>query len=422
MTGGTAYGMDFNPTVDRVRVVNNNDTNLRINPFNGTVAGTDTPLNPAGGDVAAVAYDRINIPQPPVVAGEHDAVRDQCHDGRVRHDRWRQLDAVAQRRRDPQQQAARSHAGRNLGHDDRPRHLVPRARLRDADPELDTDPLGLYTINPATGAATLIGSLAAPLGGFAIVPGASVIFDPASLAVDESAGSATVTVTRVGTPGTTTTVDYATSDGTATSADYLPVHGTLTFGPDDVTKSFTVPIVNDSADELDETVTLALSSPTAAVDARFAVDRRRSRSPTTTLAPQPVLPPDQDRRRRSRSARSRRTMYSDDVRSKGIKVSITPSEPAKIAATLFGTVTTSEATCVLQPDPGHQEPQPRLRQALGHAQAEQDAVRSSEEHRSSCACRSPGSDAAGNVGSATKTITVKPKPKPKKKSKSKSKH
>jgi Domain of unknown function (DUF4394) len=71
VTHGTAYGMDFNPTADRIRVVNDAEENLRINPNNGAradVPANDTDLNPAGYQVAAIAYDRVSIPTPPTVA------------------------------------------------------------------------------------------------------------------------------------------------------------------------------------------------------------------------------------------------------------------------------------------------------------------------------------------------------------------
>jgi hypothetical protein len=47
---GTAFGMDFNPTVDRIRVVSDVDQNLRLDPTTGLVAATDTPLAYAAGD------------------------------------------------------------------------------------------------------------------------------------------------------------------------------------------------------------------------------------------------------------------------------------------------------------------------------------------------------------------------------------
>lgn len=49
---GTAFGFDFNPTVDRIRVVSNGEQNIRLHPDLGTVAGTDTALAYATGDVA----------------------------------------------------------------------------------------------------------------------------------------------------------------------------------------------------------------------------------------------------------------------------------------------------------------------------------------------------------------------------------
>lgn len=51
---GTSFGMDFNPTVDRIRLVSDTEQNLRINP-DGTLTATDAALNPAG-NVVAVAY------------------------------------------------------------------------------------------------------------------------------------------------------------------------------------------------------------------------------------------------------------------------------------------------------------------------------------------------------------------------------
>jgi hypothetical protein len=59
------------------------------------------------------------------------------------------------------------------------------------------------------------------------------------------------------------TVDYATvSGGTATpGSDYLLTSGTLTFGAGELSKTFTVPVLNDGADEPNETVNLELSNP-----------------------------------------------------------------------------------------------------------------------------------------------------------------
>jgi len=50
---GSAVGVDFNPTVDRLRVVTTSGQNLRINPDTGAVATVDTALAYAAGDANA---------------------------------------------------------------------------------------------------------------------------------------------------------------------------------------------------------------------------------------------------------------------------------------------------------------------------------------------------------------------------------
>src|SRR5262249_9651875 len=42
---GATFGVDFNPVVDRIRIVSNTGQNIRINPNNGTTAGVDPGLN-----------------------------------------------------------------------------------------------------------------------------------------------------------------------------------------------------------------------------------------------------------------------------------------------------------------------------------------------------------------------------------------
>jgi hypothetical protein len=47
---GKAFGFDFNPTVDRIRVVSDRGQNMRLHPDTGAVAGADTALAFAEGD------------------------------------------------------------------------------------------------------------------------------------------------------------------------------------------------------------------------------------------------------------------------------------------------------------------------------------------------------------------------------------
>ena len=53
---GTDFAFDFNPVPDRIRVISNTGQNLRLNPIDGTLTATDTPLNPGTPAVTAAAY------------------------------------------------------------------------------------------------------------------------------------------------------------------------------------------------------------------------------------------------------------------------------------------------------------------------------------------------------------------------------
>jgi Calx-beta domain/FG-GAP-like repeat/Bacterial Ig-like domain (group 2)/ASPIC and UnbV len=93
-------------------------------------------------------------------------------------------------------------------------------------------------------------------------PGA-LQFSNATYSVNENQGTATITLTRTGGSAGSVSVNYATSNGTATAgSDYTTASGTLTFADGETTKTFAIPIIDDSLVEGNETVNLALSSPT----------------------------------------------------------------------------------------------------------------------------------------------------------------
>ena len=101
---------------------------------------------------------------------------------------------------------------------------------------------------------------------FAVVPqvmgqSGAVQFKFGAYSAKESAPVATITVVRLGGSAGTVSVDFRTHDfaGTATpDFDYRPTNGTLTFGPGVTSLTFTVPILQDAIDELNETVILEL--------------------------------------------------------------------------------------------------------------------------------------------------------------------
>src|SRR5262249_23987185 len=75
-------------------------------------------------------------------------------------------------------------------------------------------------------------------------------FSATAYTVNKTQRTATITVTRIGDSNVPVTVHYATSDGTATAgSDYTAVSGTLSFGIGETSKTFTVPIIDDTAVE-----------------------------------------------------------------------------------------------------------------------------------------------------------------------------
>ncbi len=79
----------------------------------------------------------------------------------------------------------------------------------------------------------------------------------------ENSGSFTLNVNRTNGSTGTVTVHYATADNTANApSDYTSTSGTLTFNDGEMSKTITVPIIDDNIPEGTETFTLTLSNPT----------------------------------------------------------------------------------------------------------------------------------------------------------------
>ena len=90
-----------------------------------------------------------------------------------------------------------------------------------------------------------------------------ISFQPTSYTVSEGAGSANLTVQRLGNIGAAASVNYTTQAGTATAgADFTTTTGTLTWpAGDGSTRVISVPIIDDTIAEPSETFTVALSNP-----------------------------------------------------------------------------------------------------------------------------------------------------------------
>jgi uncharacterized delta-60 repeat protein len=118
-----------------------------------------------------------------------------------------------------------------------------------------SDPTGGATLGAATTTVTIEDDDANP---------GTILFTVATRVVNEAAATVQIDVERFGGSLGEVTIDYATEDGTAIEGDdYAATSGTLTWADGERdTRSFSVPIVNDTAEEPSETFTVTLSNPT----------------------------------------------------------------------------------------------------------------------------------------------------------------
>jgi Domain of unknown function (DUF4394)/Calx-beta domain len=276
LLSGTDFGFDFNPAVDRIRVVSNTDQNLRIHPDTGAVVAVDTPLAYAAGDANAAANPNVvgaaytnNIAggTPTTLYGidfgTDTLVRVGSVGGSPMSPNGGQLFTVGP-------------LGFNTG------SLTAFDIVANSDTALaafhpqgitQASPSYLFTINLTTGVATeVVSSSGTPfIGGFtlneavrgmAVATNGSFGFSAATAGVNEGAPSIQITVNRTGDTTGAASVDFAGSDGSAEQrSDYNIAVGTLAFAPGETSKTFNIFITDDGFAEGDETFTLALSNP-----------------------------------------------------------------------------------------------------------------------------------------------------------------
>ncbi|MDX2037807.1 MAG: Calx-beta domain-containing protein [Isosphaeraceae bacterium] len=130
---------------------------------------------------------------------------------------------------------------------------------------LDGTGVGTPTVNPPTGYTDYASLGRYTITGSRVEPGVAGSLSVGDVVVNETAGTATFTVTLTGAISAPATVAYATANGSATAgADYSAVAGTLTFNAPG-SQTVTVPILDDSLVETDETFELRLSGASGAL-------------------------------------------------------------------------------------------------------------------------------------------------------------
>jgi hypothetical protein len=318
---GTAFGFDFNPTVDRIRVTSNTGQNLRINP-NAPATGfvtVDTPLAFFAGDastppdenagtaptVVGVAYTN-NLP-PPTPAPTPAPVT-TLYGINIGTDQLVMIGGPDGEPPSPNGGTVFTVPGGFLGFN--PTGATSFDVAPSADPFAPafatnvgtTGATTLYAINLTTGAATAVGTVGTglSLAGFSVLPPATgsgtLRLDASSYSLNEN-GVLTVRVVRVGGATGTVMVNYATADGTAKAGvDYVPVSGTLTFGTGVVSQNITIPAIPDLsgvAGDPSKTFTLTLSAPAGGgvLGTPASATVTISETAVPTAPPPPLAPP-----------------------------------------------------------------------------------------------------------------------------------
>jgi hypothetical protein len=371
---GANYGISLSPLSDRIRIVNDAEENGRINPNDGSRSDPspthDQDLSPAA-DVTAIASDRVDT----------DAATPTTLYGLSRSNGTLVVIGGLNGSPGPNNGNVTTVGSTGLG------TFTSLA--------FDISPSGaafagsnttFATVNLGTGAAPLVGALPSALRALAIVPAATMTLGP-SQTRSEAAGPATFTVTRGGDTKYTVMVDYAASDGSAA--------GRLVFGPDETSKTFTAPVVNDTVDAPDRTVTYSLSRADGltTLGAPATLTITDDDAATDATAPKATL-----------KAPPSTTLKS--LTSKGVKATITVSEAATLEVSLEGT----PKSAVLSAAYGLTLATKTVKNATGTKSVTlkpSSKLVGKPRRAFKVRIKVVATDAAGNRSTATRTLTVK---------------
>jgi Calx-beta domain len=122
-------------------------------------------------------------------------------------------------------------------------------------------PQHVFAVDWLTGHATSIVQVVAPLKAFAVQLTGGIAFGSGTVGAGEGDGTAAVTLHRAAPAEGIAKVRWSTADGTAAAgADYTAASGEVTFARGQTSKAVSVPLLQDSAAEGTERVTLHLDA------------------------------------------------------------------------------------------------------------------------------------------------------------------
>ena len=278
---GLQAGFEFNPVVDRLRIVNGANDNIRYNPVTSALVAADTDLAFISTDanvgvdpnIVGLAYDRNdNDPATPttpflidsnlnilVRLGAVDGVAaDTNGGGSPNGGLLTTLGSLGVNQTDV--------VGFDISGTGRGGNGAALAVM-----QLQGETVSkLFQINiqsglslQALGTASLVGTVG---GGELIVAMAiappSIQFSRATFAATERGGTASIVITRTGGSATVNTVVFSALAGTAQVGDFTSPNQTVTFGVGETSKTITFAITRDNVAESAVDVLLTLSGIT----------------------------------------------------------------------------------------------------------------------------------------------------------------
>lgn len=268
---GNSFGFDFNPVPDRIRLVSDNEQNLRLNPNNGALAATDTALAYAAGDpnsnanpnVAAAAYTNslagATTTTLYVIDSNLDTLALQGSVGGTPNSPNGGLMTTVG--------ALGVNTTDQVGFDIAPQTNAAFASLTVQGATTS----GLYAINTTSGAATLIGEI----GGGAIIRDITVA-NRVETVFALTASNTLVSFNSL-TPGailSTVPITGLSQGETIVGMDFRPATGQL-FAVSSASRVYTINTVNGAATPAGPSFTPALSGTAFGVDFNPVPDRIR---------------------------------------------------------------------------------------------------------------------------------------------------
>jgi hypothetical protein len=267
------FGFGFNPVADAIRVVEEENLNLRFSPNNGNSLGTDGTLNPGDPRIVAADYTNSFDGTASTTLYDVDAGSDRLftqgsaggapvspNSGNLIDVGPLGVDTTDNAGLDIAQATGTAYAAFELAGS--PGHSV------------------LHTLDLATGAATRVGTIAGgrPLESLSVVPASVIQFAASTATVSKRSGRVEIPVTRTGPANRTATVAYALSGGGG---------GMLSFAPGDYQETITVPATGDTTITLSGESANAILGPQASTSVVVVDDTAPAPPPGPAPTPQP---------------------------------------------------------------------------------------------------------------------------------------